>query len=38
MIEVWNKVDLLQHDEKEEFITNNQNAVAISCVTGEGVK
>ena len=38
MIEVWNKVDLLNDYEKAEFESNNPEAEAISCITGEGVK
>jgi GTP-binding protein HflX len=38
MIEVWNKVDLLNDYEKGEFQSNNPEAEAISCITGQGVK
>lgn len=38
MIEVWNKVDLLNDYEKSEFLANNPEAEAISCTTGQGIK
>ena len=40
MIELWNKVDLLDHDRREELSGNagrNDNVLMISAETGEGV-
>lgn len=38
MIEVWNKIDLLNDYEKVQFQDDNPESFSISCVTGQGVK
>lgn len=41
IIEVWNKIDLLPDDEKQELIAKakrQENVIPLSAVTGEGIK
>jgi GTP-binding protein HflX len=40
ILEVWNKIDLMPDDEREEVVVRSQrskDAVAVSAVTGEGI-